>query len=691
MIPTLRAGGDSVETARTPFNSVVEEVARLSEQELAPADYYREVLRRLTAALSAPGGAAWSMETGRLQLLSEVNLSQIGLEQLGELRQSHDLLLMVARDKAQPLVLSARSAVGGVPEPGRPGNPTNFPALIVPVLVEGKAQDLIEIWTQPGFSPEQQYRMVQMVVVLAGLAATYVRNRRIRVLARQQDLWMQLEAFTRQIHASLKPIEVSYQVANEGRRLVGCDRLSVVQRSGKHAHVEAISGAEVVEKRSNLVRRLADLGDRVLDLNDKLVYQGVVDEAMPPQLREALDGFLEESGSKVLTVLPVRDPRENEETDKCRSALVMECFETTADPRVLTERLEVIGKHAASALYNADEYRRIPLRWIWLPLAKLQQGLGGKGRAITAGVAAGIALLFALLVFVPYPLKMDAKGSLLPQTRVWVFSPSSGHVEQFEIGPNAKVIKSQNLILMHDTDLGIKLVNLSKEIEAADQEIQACNARLEAARSNENERISINIEKRKQESILALKISERNELRRITNSQEGRPGNFWVKTPMDGTILNSDFRENLSGKFVRPSDPLLRVGDQAGAWEVELKIPQKHVGQVLAAFSDGAKELDVDLLLLSDPTHVYKGKLSRDKIAGEAAVRKDEGDENEPVVLALVRVDGKDIPEDDRLPRDRLLTGTEVHAKIRCGNHPVGYSLFYGAWEFFFEKVVFFF
>ena len=56
-----------------------------------------------------------------------------------------------------------------------------------------------------------------------------------------------------------------------------------------------------------------------------------------------------------------------------------------------------------------------------------------------------------------------------------------------------------------------------------------------------------------------------------------------------------------------------------------------------------------------------------------------------------MRIEGDDIPADDRVPRGLLLTGTEVHAKVRCGNRRMGYSLFYGVWEFFYEKVVFFF
>ena len=52
---------------------------------------------------------------------------------------------------------------------------------------------------------------------------------------------------------------------------------------------------------------------------------------------------------------------------------------------------------------------------------------------------------------------------------------------------------------------------------------------------------------------------------------------------------------------------------------------------------------------------------------------------------------GDDIPEGYRLSPSDLVTGAEVHTRIRCGNHAMGYSLFYGLWEFLYEKVVFFF
>ena len=61
------------------------------------------------------------------------------------------------------------------------------------------------------------------------------------------------------------------------------------------------------------------------------------------------------------------------------------------------------------------------------------------------------------------------------------------------------------------------------------------------------------------------------------------------------------------------------------------------------------------------------------------------------MVTAYVSLDDPSIPADLRVPPELITTGIEVHAKVRCGNHAMGYSLFYGLWEFMYEKVVFFF
>ena len=198
-----------------------------------------------------------------------------------------------------------------------------------------------------------------------------------------------------------------------------------------------------------------------------------------------------------------------------------------------------------------------------------------------------------------------------------------------------------------------------------------------------------------EETTKNLKYEELQAIRNRVRADPTRYGYFILTSPLSGTVLNSDFRSELTYRTVKPNEPILRVGNKEGRWEIELNIPQKHIGQVLQAFdpSDPKKELDVDLVLRSTPTRTYRGKLARKDIGGEATPNRDDNNEAEPVVKAFVRIDGNDIPEEDRLPHDDsfLVTGTEVLAKVRCGNHAMGYSLFYGVWEFIYEKVVFLF
>ena len=81
---------------------------------------------------------------------------------------------------------------------------------------------------------------------------------------------------------------------------------------------------------------------------------------------------------------------------------------------------------------------------------------------------------------------------------------------------------------------------------------------------------------------------------------------------------------------------------RASGGEIELKIPQKNIGQVRAAYAYlGVDELDVDLLVTSDPTATYRGKLHINMIAREAVPNRNDNNEPEPVVYARVRLSPK--------------------------------------------------
>jgi hypothetical protein len=698
----------SIEETRRQIQRLFEEVARLSELDLLPPDYFGEFLKRVLAALAAPAGAVWlRTPQGNLQLQYQVNLEKLQLGRSEEAQQAHQELLRLAFSQPRPLHLPPQS-FAGQPENGQaaPGNPTDFILLLVPIQVENQVDGLLEVWQNPDRNPAAVNGFLQFMTEMCQLASRYLRNRLMRQMAGQQALWTQLEAFSRTIHGSLNPVEVAYLIANEGRRLVDCDRISIGVRYARKCKVEAVSGADVVERRSNLVQLMQNLFDRVIAWGEKLVYSGTKDEGLPPDVMKALDEYLTESNSKLLVVLPLKDERDKDTTRKPRSALMMECFEPQATPEQLVARLEVVGKHAAPALYNAVEHRRIPMRFLWVPLAKVQEGLGGKARAIMAAVVAGLLALAAVMYFVPYQLKMDATGKLLPEERLNIYSPGKGYIDDIDVQPGAEVRPGQRLVKLSDFDLAKQLMELEGEIEGARRSLAWVDAELAHPSGGAANVADLELKKLEYENTREVKSRLRQKMLRQFGVTTDQNGAFWLAAPEfpEGvraaadkeplwTVLTPDFRETLKRRPVDPKDPVLRLGNKAGRWEVEIKIPQKHIGQVLYAFDYlNTDKLDVDLIVRSDPTHTYRGVLERGKIANQADPHKDDNNEAEPVVLAWVRIAGDDIPEGMRVPEKLMQTSdTEVKAKIRCGRHKMGYSLFYGVWEFFYEKVVFFF
>jgi hypothetical protein len=704
-----------LEQERRRLSKRLEEVSRLAESSATPVVFYGEMLKRLLESLAAPAGVVWTRTAqGNLQMQFQINLKEVGIDRTDDARQTHEELLRRMVSEPRPLHLMPHSGVGAPPgSKSVAGNPTDFLLLLVPVMLGEQVGGILEVWVPSNRPQAAVPGFLQFMALMANQVAVYQRNQLMGQLTGQQQLWVQLEAFARAIHSSLNPVEVAYMVANDGRRLIECDRLSVATRMASRAKIASVSGAEVVETRAALVQRMRKLCDAVLRWGEKLTFNGVRDDGLPPGVLKALDAYLEVSSSKLLVVMPLRDEREGKDSKKpARAALLMESYEPPAEPTQLNSRLDIIAKHATPALYNAIEHRRIPMRWIWLPMAKLQEGIGGKGRTISALVIFGLSLLISAMILVPYPLKMDSKGELLPELRRTIYPPVPGRVVQFDVLPTETVQDGRTLVEMFDIELLRKLTTLQTERDNAFREAETL--RQEAANPNldPKERAHKKSQADAQQAIYNAKSKEMTELRDRTDASLDRLGVFYLKAPRftsqeqariqqqedaevrkaQWTVLSGNFKDEWTNRQAQPSDSLLRLGAKDGPWEIEMKIPQKHISQVLNAFGrEKTDVLDVDFLLRSDPTRTYKGKLFRDRIAGEATPNRDDNNESEPYVLAYVSVDHPDIEAAYRLPNASLVSGTEVHAKVRCGDHALGYSLFYGVWEFLYEKVGFFF
>ncbi len=665
-----------LEQTRKRINQLIEEIARLSDSQMAPPEYYAEFLQRVLTAIAAPAGAIWGRTPqGHLQLQYQINFHEVGLDQIEGGKECHDELLRRAAQQGRPQMVMPHSGEGqsenGSPIPA---NPTGYVLLLAPILIEKQVSGFIEVWQDPHRSPSAQRGFLTFITNMAEYASSYLRNNRLRQVLGQQQLWTQLEQYTRQIHGSLNPRESAYQVANEGRRLIECDRVSVAVRLGAWTAIEAISGADVIEKRSSLVQTMRALCDQVLIWGEKLVYTGVRDDSLPPKVLAALDAYLAESNSKLLLVLPMRDERETNTKRPCRSALMAECFEPQVTVDQLLGRAEIVTRHAAPALYNALEHKRIPFRWLLQPLANIKDGLRGHRLAIAGAVAAALVVLVTALVTVPWPLRMEGKGQMLPKERHVIYSRFNGPITSVKAGHGAKVRRGDEVLTIRDPALQEKIVQQSIAMKSAAAALSNLK-RPNSDNIDEMARYNAEYQQRKKE----LDEAEAT-LKFLQEYQARNANNAIVTAPIGGTVITFDPNVRLLDRLVKPGDELLQVANLEGEWEIEMWIPEAQVGHVRAGMAK-AKEgyLSVDVLLASHPNRTYKGRLYADGLAGEVAVR-----ENEPGLMARVEI--VDIPREEL---DTMPVGAEVKARIRCGNRAIGYVWFHELWEFFYEHVLF--
>lgn len=722
MSTTPPASPPAKESSQNRFSRQIDDAfetaSKLAGSSLPPTEFYEKFLNSAVNAIEAPAGAIWlRTPQGFLQIACQVNLDKVGLDGKRGGRQCHNEMLrhVFQAQPPRPIMVQPQELLSGLAEPGPvpARNLTDYFTLFAPIVNQAKEPlGLLEIFQEANHDPRAYPTFLNYAVQMAGYASQYNTFSNTRQSAGLDKLFSQIESFSRLIHGTLNPTEVAYHIANEGRRLIECDRLCVGVRHGRKTTVEAVSGADVVEKAATHVRRMQTLFDAVQNWGEKLVFKGEKDESLPPQVLHALDDYLAESQPKLLVVAPVRDEREKNEKKPTRSVLLLEMFNPPENPDPIISRLDVVGKHAASALYNAAELKKVPFKPLWWPVMRLQEGLGGKAKFFLYGGIALATLIILLMIFVPTALKMEAKGQLEPVETGYVYAPHEGAIRQLRFKPGDKVDAGAEIALLVSDQLGNQYRQASMEMIAKQASIDAIESAGYLNRLTEGDQAST---KRQLDSDKAF-VKAQNEIlsgmRRLYNLDPAQASNGMfmalapkldrskVSSSAKWTLLNAENRDQLLGRTVRPNEPIQRLGYIEGQWQITLKIPQRNIGKILEAYAtpelhktdaEGKAYLDVDLLLTSESDRKYMGRLYQDKIAAEAIPNKDDHNESEPVVIAYVKINMDEFPADMKVPRELFVTGQEVHAKVRCGDRAMGRSLFHGVWEWFYEHVVFFF
>jgi multidrug efflux pump subunit AcrA (membrane-fusion protein) len=670
------------------LEDVFARLGQLARSPNTPAQFYRTLLEESIRALSANGGAVWLRATsGAFQIAAQINWPAAEFSRAEATRRAHEALLSETATGGQVAAIAPHAPRAGVDS----GNPTGHMLLLAPVRSAAKLESehstastvaIIELLFDPDASPSTHRGYEQFLRAVCELAADYHTFDELRQLQQgdhQRELLLQL---SRDVHRQLRLAETAYTVANEGRRVVDCDRLSVLVADGRRARLLSTSGVGRIERRSSAARLLEEIAHEVCRTDEPVYYADGGSDAMP-RIASTLERHAEESHARQIAAIPLRlpaDPHLNQAEnsasnrgrthDRPRFVLVAEQFDAR-NGHLCRDRLFDVGQTCVTALENALTMDRLPFGWLWRSLAAVKQQVNTH-RLRTAVLLGAAATAAAALIFVPADFAIEAVGTLEPVVRRDVFAPRSGLVDEILVQHGTNVAAGEPLVRLRDPQLDLELKRVHGELETAQRQIAA----VRATRTNRAVRDA------NPADVYRLSAEERELDQRLTNLRRElglltiEQDKLLVTSPIAGCVLTWEVAHRLMARPVERGEVLVTVADLADDWQLELEVPDDRIGHVLAARQEIKPDLPVRFRLSSDDRELHTGRLA--EIRQTADVATEPGSQPSPTVCVKVELDPHELRD---VARSELRPGVSARAQIDCGQRSLGYVWLHDLWD----------
>lgn len=685
---------ESIEQTKQQIRNLVSEISQLSKSDIRPEEYYAAFLQRIVSALAAVGGAVWMFAEGkRLQLTYQINLSQGLLDSSSDDATKHVRLLdqVVNSDEGMlvPPLSGASDERGG-------GNPTRFLLVLCPLRSDGNVEGIVEIFQRSDSPPATQRGYLRFLQQMCELAGEWLKTQKLRQFSDRHSLWAHADQFSRMVHESLDLRETAYAVANEGRRLIGCDRVCVAIKKGRKCTIEAISGQDAIENRSNIATALANLATRVVATGEPLWYEGSTED-LPPQIEKAIETYVDESYAKSIAVLPLHKPkstdqiardasaggieRENDHLGEVIGALIVEQIESDLPRALIAPRLDLVYEHSARAIANAMDHSNLFLMPVWRTLGRATWVLRARTLPKTLTIAAAVLITLLVLTFVPKDFYLKSKGALQPSERREVFVDYGGTIEDVKVKDLDTVKKGDVLMTLRNTDLDVQIQDVIGQLQATREQLDSSRVALNKVQNNptaaEDERIKLGGEIRN----LTVRIKSFERQLELLKDKKSR---LQIRSPIDGIVLLSwDVERSLLNRTVETGQVLMQVANPTGKWELELFMAERRAGKI-DEFREKLKDqkapsdMRVAYILSTDPNETHWGTVKH--VERITQMHEEEGH----TVRILVAIDEKD-EKDIQNKRP----GSAVTGKVLCGRRAIGYCWFHEALEWVQANVFF--
>ncbi len=667
--PAAAQRSELIEDTKHQIRSIVREISQMSASELPLEDYCEGFMSRVASALAAPAAAIWLLgKNGRLRLQYQVNFNSTGLRDDEEARQRHASLLRRIAANENPVLVPPSS---GTSADNGAGNSSDLLMVVGLIRIDEDTVGLVEVFQRAEGGPATQRGYLRFLVQMCEIAEGFFKNRRLKDYDDRHQFLVGLEGFVGSIHRDLEMNRTAYTIANEARRLIDCDRLSVIGGVPGDWRLLATGGLESVDRRSTGIQQLERLAERVLRTGDALWYQGSMEE-LPPQLTSTLSDYLDCADAHQLAVVPLYPVDDRDEDAPATQqtpvgALIVEQFDGEFREE-LPQQVTAIAGHCGSALANAATYDAVPWASLWRSLAgpQLMRRL-----SLTGVVAATLTLAIAALALIPADLALPAEGTLEPSIRREIYSGIDGSITDVMVDHGNSVEKGQTLATIRNTDFDVALSDvIGRRTRTRERIISTQRQLLGESKLGTDRQDQLSGE------LLELRETEVS-LQREYELLQQKQELLTIKSPLAGQVVTWHLRDQLNKSIVSRGQKLMTIVDPNGPWQLELELKEAHMGTVSESRDQTKEKLTVSFALATHPGQEYQGNITQIQRVAQP------GRDGSPVVRVLVDIDEQHVAE--------LHPGTTVIAQVHCGRRSLGVVVFHDLINFVRTKTAFWF
>ena len=475
--------------------------------------------------------------------------------------------------------------------------------------------------------------------------------------------------------------EQAYLQANEIRRYLKCDRVTIFDINNSSATALAVSGQPKFNPRSNSIRAGQHMVGRIAKTGEPFWFEGNFDE-LADSLKHAVRRYTDESLVNSFAVLPLVEaqkpvfPSEEETMQEAISpgsasehktvgAVLVEQIEDVIDRRQIQSRWDGIKQLVLNQYANSRKFDSIFLVRLWTMLGRFAALYRGQTKRKAIATTSAIAAVVLGSLIIPADFKIRCEGYLVFDKTMELYSKGDGNVIELNVFDGKPVKRGDVLLIQENHEVAMESTKLTAEIAQRKEEIMDLNNSRTRSHFLPSDNESKSAEDLTQR-VIQLEV-ELAQLEKQLNLVNGEMGQLKVTAPFDGVIAGWKTERRLLGRPLEKGTHLFSLIPEDAAFKLELRVPDQRAGYVQSAWhrcQENDKELPVVFRLASAPGENRKATVN----FVSPALERDEHIGYSLPIYAMT---------DDEIPVSQRKSRTAVLAKVVCGRHSYAYCKSY--------------